>query len=52
VDDLQSEGLDSIDDVKDLILELYEENKGPKRSMAVRRTILKYQALLDREILI
>ena len=31
---------------------MYELNQGPKRSMAARRTILKYQALLDREILI
>ena len=49
-EDLESENLDSIDDVKDLILELYEQDKGPKPSMAARRTILKYQALLDREI--
>jgi hypothetical protein len=31
---------------------MYEQEKGPKRSMAARKTILKYQALLDREIVI
>ena len=35
-EDLESENLDSIDDVKDLILELYEQDKGPKPSMAAR----------------
>ena len=51
-EDLESEGLDSIDDVKDLILENYEQEKGSKRLMATKLAILKYQGLLDREIVI
>jgi hypothetical protein len=49
---LESEGLDTIDDVKDLILEMHELDKGPHPLMSAKRTILKCQALLDKEIVI
>ena len=51
-EDLESEGLDSIDDVKDLILEMYEVNKGPQPLISAKRTIMKCQALLDKEMMI
>ena len=51
-DDLESEGLDTIDDVKDLILEMHELDKGPQPLMSAKRTIQKCQALLDKEIMI